>query len=149
VKRQRTLRRRVERRIADHIELLLTSVGVLIAIAITFAQLDRGAQGLALTFLVWLQGFILWMVRRYSVFGRRDLLRKTRIMLLDRVNNQLTIMLSVAEVRGREMTGEDQEDLRTAVAAARTVAQELENLSLDSVRTWERRYGRFLPAALR
>jgi hypothetical protein len=150
VKRQRTLRLRIERRIAEHFELLLTTMGVMIAIAITFAQLDQGSQGLALTFLVWLQGFILWLVRRHSLLGRRDLLRKTRVMLLDRINNQLTIMLSMAEIRGKEASPEKiQEDVRTALIAARTVAQELENLSVESVRGWERRFGRYLPAALR
>lgn len=150
MKRQRTLRLRIERRIAEHFELLLTTMGVMIAIAITFAQLDQGSQGLALTFLVWLQGFILWLVRRHSLLGRRNLLRKTRVMLLDRINNQLTIMLSMAEIRGKEASPEKiQEDVRTALIAARTVAQELENLSVESVRGWERRFGCYLPAALR
>jgi hypothetical protein len=64
------------------------------------------------------------------------------------VNNQLTVMLSVAEVRGRDMTEADRADLEAAVVAARTVSVEIENLSLESLRSWERRYGRHLPVPL-
>jgi hypothetical protein len=107
-----------------------------------------GEKGLALTFLVWLQGFILWAVHRHNVLRRRALLQQTRLMLQDRVNNQLTVMLSVAELRAREMSAVERADIETAVAAARTVSGELENLSLESLRSWERRYGRNLPANL-
>ena len=55
-------------------------------------------------------------------------------------------MLSVAEVRGREMSEADQADMEAAVAAARTVSVEIENLSFESLRRWERRYGRYLPS---
>jgi hypothetical protein len=71
-------------------------------------------------------------------------MRKMQVMLQDRVNNQLTVMLGVAEGRGRALSDEEQEDLETAVLAARAVSYELENLSPESVRQWERRYGRGL-----
>jgi hypothetical protein len=64
------------------------------------------------------------------------------------VNNQLTVMLSVAEVRGRDMTTADRADLEAALLAARTVSVEIENLSIESLRSWERRYGRHLPVLL-
>ena len=82
---------------------------------------------------------------RHNWFRRQALLRQMRLMLQDRVNNQLTVMLSVAEIRGREMTEADQVDLEAAVAAARTVSVEIENLSFESLRRWERHYGRSLP----
>jgi hypothetical protein len=115
---------------------------------VTFTELPGGEKGLALTFLVWLQGFILWAVHRHNWFRRRALLRQMRLMLQDRVNNQLTVMLSVAEVRGRDMTEADRVDLEAAVAAARTDSVEIENLSFESLRRWERRYGRHLPVPL-
>jgi hypothetical protein len=40
-------------------------------------------------------------------------------------------------------------ELDSAVMAAKVVSQELENLSLESVRSWERLYGRSLPRTLR
>ena len=101
-------------KIAEHFELLLTTVGVLVAVTLTFSQLDRGTQGLAFTFLVWLQGFLLWAVRRHSRFSRTRLVRKLRVMLQDRVNNQVTVLLGVAELRGNEADSVKEEDVETA-----------------------------------
>src|SRR5262249_47646812 len=88
--------------ISEGLSVLPTTAGVLLAVALTFAQLDRGTQGLALTFLVWLQGFLIWAVRRHSRLARTRLIRKLRVMLQDRVNNQLTVLIGVAELRGHE-----------------------------------------------
>jgi hypothetical protein len=66
------------------------------------------------------------------------------------VNNQLTVLVGVAELRG---TGghspQGEEDVETAMTAARAVSQELESLSLESLRHWESRYARHLPMPLR
>ena len=135
--------------LAEHFELLLTTCGVLIAIAVTFAQLTQQMQGLALTYLIWLQGFILWAVHRYSLLGRKRLIRKLRLMLQDKVNNQLTVLVGVAELSGREHAINDERDLEVALTAAKAVSQELDALSMESLRRWERRYSKFLPLALR
>ena len=135
--------------LAEHFELLLTTCGVLIAIAVTFAQLSQGMQGLALTYLIWLQGFILWAVHRYSLLGRKRLVRKLRLMLQDKVNNQLTVLVGVAELSGREHAINDVSDLEVALTAAKTVSRELDALSMESLRRWERQYSRFLPLTLR
>jgi hypothetical protein len=132
----------------EHFELFLTTAGVVLAILLTFAELTRGERGMAFVSLIWLQGFMLWAVHRHAWFRQRALVRKMRVMLQDRVNNQLTVMLGVAEARGRELTDEEQEDLDAAVLAARTVSLELENLSDESVRQWERQYGRGLRAMM-
>jgi hypothetical protein len=142
------LRQTFRARIAEHFELILTTAGVLLSVSLTFAQIDRGTQGLALTFLVWLQGFLIWAVRRHSRLARARLIRKLRVMLQDRVNNQLTVLVGVAELHTHPDTT-NAEDVETALAAARAVSQELEGLSLESLRVWERRYSRFLPSFLR
>lgn len=142
------LRQTLRARIAEHFELILTTAGVLLSVTLTFAQIDRGTQGLALTFLVWLQGFLIWAVRRHSWLARARLIRKLRVMLQDRVNNQLTVLVGVAELHTHPDTTKA-EDVETALAAARAVSQELEGLSLESLRVWERRYSRFLPSFLR
>jgi hypothetical protein len=149
VKRSWSLREAVLNKLADHFELFLTTVGVLLAVAVVLAQLDNGQQGFLLGGIVWLQGFILWAVRRHSALRRRALVQQMRVMLQDRVNNQLTVMLGAAEYRSHQMTDDDQLELDSAVMAAKVVSQELENLSLESVRTWERRYGRSVPRLLR
>ena len=144
----RTLRDGLRARISEHFELLLTTVGVILAITLTFTQVDRGTQGLALTFLVWLQGFLIWAVRRHSRLARERLIRKLRVMLQDRVNNQLTVLVGVAELNNHSADPRD-DDVETALAAARAVSHELESLSLESLRVWESRYARFLPKPLR
>lgn len=130
--------------LAEHFELFLTAAGVCVAIGLIFADLPKGEQGLAYAFLVWLQGFLIWSVHRHAWFRRRALVDKMRLMLQDRVNNQLTVMLGMTEIRDRAMTPAEQQDMETAAAAARTVAHELETLSLESLHSWERRYRYFL-----
>ena len=71
---------------------------------------------------MWLQGFLIWAVHRHAWFRRRALVDKMRLMLQDRVNNQLTVMLGMAEIRHREMTPAERQDMETATSAARTVA---------------------------
>jgi hypothetical protein len=143
------LRHALRARIAEHFELLLTTAGVFLAVSLTFAQLDRGTQGLAMTFLVWLQGFLIWAVRRHSRLARARLIHKLRVMLQDRVNNQLTVLVGVAELHTHPENETNTEDVETALAAARAVSHELESLSMESLRVWEARYSRFLPTPLR
>ena len=145
----RQLRRALRAKFAEHFELLLTAVGVFLAVMLTFAQLDQGTKGLALTFLVWLQGFLIWAVRRHSRLARLRLIRKLRMMLQDRVNNQLTVLIGVAELRDAQGAEPDPEGVETALTAARAVSQELESLSLETLRHWETRYAPHLPAPLR
>ncbi len=141
--------RRVRTALADHFELLLTAAGVLFAITLTFTELASGQHELALTFLVWLQGLLLWAVRRHTWFRQRALVRQLRLMLQDRINSQLTVLLdavdSHGEQRGTRLEHERQEAAREA---ALTVAQELERLSLDTLRTWQQRSGRNISMAL-
>jgi uncharacterized protein (UPF0305 family) len=141
------LRYALRARIAEHFELLLTSAGVLVAIILTFARLDSGTQGMALTFLVWLQGFLIWATRRHSRLYRAHLVRKLRFMLQDRVNNQLTVLL--AELQVSEGTPQAVDEAEAAMSAARVVSNEIETLSLESLRRWEARYARHLPTPLR
>jgi hypothetical protein len=130
--------------LVEHFELFLTAASVFVAIGLIFAGLPRGEQGLAHAFLLWLQGFLIWSVHRHAWFRRRALVDKMRLMLQDRVNNQLTVMLGMAEIRDREPTPAERQDMETATSAARAVAHELETLSPESVRSWERRYRDFL-----
>jgi hypothetical protein len=135
---------RVRATLVEHFELFLTTVGVAVAMALPFAGLAKGEVGLAYVFLFWLQGFLIWAVHRHAWFRRRALVEKMRLMLQDRVNNQLTVMLSAAEIRNRAMTPDERQEMESATTAARTVAHELETLSPESLRSWERRYSYFL-----
>ena len=130
--------------LVEHFELFLTAVGVFMAIGLIFVDLPRGEQGLAYAFLIWLQGLLIWLVHRHASFRRRAMVDKMRLMLQDRVNNQLTVMLGMSEIRSREMTPAERLDMDSATTAARSVAHDLETLSLESLRSWERRYRYFL-----
>lgn len=143
----RSLRQALRANLAEHFELVLTTAGVMLALTLTFAQLDQGTRGLAFTFLVWLQGFLIWAVRRHSRLGRLRLVHQLRVMLQDRVNNQLTVLLGATELHPHDSNAEA--DAETAMAAAQEVARELDSLSLETLRAWEARYARYLPLPLR
>ena len=135
--------------LSEHFELFMTTVGVLMAILITLSELSRGEQGMALIFLIWLQGLILWAVHRHCRLRSRALVQKMRLMMQDRVNNRLTVGLILSDVQAR-VAGEAGREEREAVslAASRAVSLELEKLSFESLRTWERRHARFLSSRL-
>jgi hypothetical protein len=135
--------------LAEHFELFMTTVGVLLAIMVTVSELTRGQLGLALTFLIWLQGLILWAVHRHCVLRSRAIVEKMRLMMQDRVNNRLTVWLNLSDVQARasdEASREDREAV--SLAAARAVSLELEKFSFESLRTWERRHARFLSSRI-
>ncbi len=77
-------------KIEDHFEAGLAVMGIGVAVAATVAVLVRGEHDVALICVVWFQGLILWAVLLHSRLGREHLVRKLRVMLQDRVNNQLT-----------------------------------------------------------
>jgi hypothetical protein len=145
VKRYSSAQRAFRAQLAEHFEFFLTTAGVLLAIGITLSELSQGDQELALIFLIWLQGFLTWAVHRHCEFRRRRLVWKMRAMLQDRINSHLTVILGVAHFRAQDMTEDERSELDTALAAARAVSLELESLSIESLRTWERRY----PASVR
>ena len=138
----------VRAHLAEHFELFMTTVGVLLAIMIILSELSHGQQGTALIFLIWLQGFILWAVHRHCMLRTYALVGRLRMMVQDRVNNRLTVWLSLTDVQSRiaAETGRDERQA-VSVAAARAVALELEKITFESLRTWERRYGRSIPSS--
>jgi hypothetical protein len=135
--------------LSEYFELFMTTVGVLMAILITLSELSRGEQGMALIFLIWHQVLIHWAVHRHCMLRSRALVQKMRLMMQDRVNNRLTVWLNLTDVQAR-VAGEAGREEREAVslAASRAVSLELEKLSFESLRTWERRHARFLSSRL-
>jgi hypothetical protein len=135
--------------LAEYFELFMTVIGVFIAIMITVSELSRGSQGMALTFLIWLQGLILWAVHRHAMLRSRALVQKMRLMMQDRVNNRLTVWLSLTDVQARVAAEAGREEREAvSLAAARAVSLELEKLSFESLRTWERRHAKFLSSRM-
>ena len=136
--------------LAEYFELFMTTIGVLIAILVTVSELTRGELGMALTFLIWLQGLILWAVHRHCILRSRGLIQKMRLMMQDRVNNRLTVWLNLTDVQARVAADAGREEREAvSLAAARAVSLELEKLSFETLRTWERRHARFLSSRMK
>ena len=130
--------------LAEYFELFMTTVGVLMAMLITLSELSRGDQNLALIFLIWLQGFLLWAVHRHCRLRSRARIEKMSLMMQDRINNRLTVWLSLTDVQSKLASDSGREDREAvSVAAARAVSLELEKVSFESLRKWERRNARF------
>ncbi len=136
-------------KIADHFETGLATVGIVVAIVATTGTLFRGDVDLVLLLVVWFQALLLWAVRRHIRIGREHLVRSLRLMLQDRVNNQLTVLVGLTDFHAHSPAGEDQDDAEAALTAARAVSREIETLSIESLRSWEAKYSRHLPANLR
>jgi hypothetical protein len=127
------LGRIIRARLLEHFELFLTTVGVVIAILLTFAELTRGERGVAFVSLIWLQGLCrggpphAWLRQR---------------ALMPRWWPRCRPGQQTAHRHARVAKGEaaavrrEQEDLETASVAPRSVSYELENLSPESVRQW-------------
>ena len=120
--------------LAEHFELFLTIAGVLLAMTVTLAQLSLNQQSMALLFLIWLQGLILWAVHRHGCLQRRALVQKLRQTLNDLVNDRLATMLTTAELTTRRISADDHQPDATIVAAVEHLSTEFESL-----RAWERR----------
>jgi hypothetical protein len=136
-------------KIADHFEATLAMVGVVVAIIATATVLIRGDAGVALLFVVWFQGLILGAVWRHARLGREHLVRKLRVMLQDRVNNQLTVLVGLTDIHTQAPAGDSHGDVDLALTAARAVSREIEMLSIESLRSWEAQYRQHLPPPLR
>lgn len=149
MKRSPPLLHAVRAVLAEYFELFMTTAGVLLAILITLSELSRGEQGTALIFLIWLQGLIVWAVHRHCMLRNRALVHKMRMMVMDRVNNRLTIWLSLTDIQSQVGTEAGRHERQAvSLAAARAVALELEKLSFEELRAWERRHARFMASRL-
>lgn len=137
--------RRIERHLAAHAELYLSALAVTIALALPLAlELGTDVQelaGAALAACV-AQGLAHWLLRRRAAAVRRGLIDDVRCLLRDRINNQLQIVLfSLAEREGGSATEEDRRRLGQALGAIAAVSRTLDELSADSLRRWQDRYG--------
>lgn len=134
--------------LSDHFESGIATTGVVIAIVATLALLMQRGQSIVLALVLWNQGLIFWALRRHIRLGREHLVVKLRIMLQDRVNNQLTVLVGLTDLHAKSPPTDDQDDVEIALTAARAVSREIETLSVASLRSWEQQYSRHLPTSL-
>jgi hypothetical protein len=115
------------------------ALALTIPLAIEVATDDRELAVTALAACV-VQGVVFWLVRRRFRRVRREMIAELRAMLKDRINNQLTIVLMSVTQRGYRDIRTERELLEAAIAATTAVSRELEELSIESLRSWKAKY---------
>ena len=135
--------RTLEHHVGRNLELYLMGFSVGVALLIPLAiEVGTDEQELAITALAAcvFQGVVFWLLRRRYRRVRRDMIAELRAMLKDRINNHLTIVL-MSVTQHREPTSRtERELLEAAIAATTAVSQVLEEMSMESLRTWKARY---------
>jgi hypothetical protein len=136
--------RKLSTHISKNLELYVMGLSVALALAIPLAiEVGTNEQELAVTALgaCVFQGIGFWLMRRRYRRVRREMIAELRAMLKDRINNYLTIVLiSITERRDSQASRTEQELVEAAIAAANAVSRVLEELSIESLRTWKAKY---------
>jgi hypothetical protein len=135
--------RAIKQHVVDNFELYLMGASVAIALALPLAiEVGTNEQELAVTALAAcvVQGVVFWLVRRRFRRVRREMIAELRAMLKDRINNHLTIVLMSVTQRGYRDSVNERELLEAAIAATAAVSRVLEELSMESLRSWKAKY---------
>jgi hypothetical protein len=131
--------------IGRNLELYLMGLSVVIALAIPLAiEVGTDEQELAITALAAcvLQGVVFWLLRRRYRRVRGEMVAELRRMLQDRINNHLTIVLMSVTQRWEEPGSvKERELLQAAITATSAVSRVLQDLSMESLRSWKAHYG--------
>ena len=143
--------RRAEAHLAGHLELYLSGLSLTVILLLPLAlELGTDVQELAGAAIAacMIQGLVHWLLRRRAEAVRRRLLAEVRALLRDRINNHLQVVLfSLAgSSRGALADEEGRARLAMAIDAVGAVSRTLAELSTDSLRRWQDRYGDALSA---
>jgi len=117
------------------------SVGMALLIPLAI-EVGTNEQELAITALAAcvFQGVVFWLLRRRYRRVRGEMIAELRAMLKDRINNHLTIVL-MSVTQHRESTSSiERELLEAAIAATAAVSRVLEDMSMESLRSWKAKY---------
>ena len=129
--------------VGRNLELYLMALSVTIALVIPLAiEIGTNEQELAITALAAcvFQGVVFWLLRRRYRRVRGEMITELRAMLKDRINNHLTIVLMSVTQRGEPTSSTERELLEAAIAATTAVSRVLEEMSMESLRTWKAKY---------
>lgn len=135
--------RTLENQVGRNLELYLMAFSVAIALVIPLAiEVGTNEQELAITALAAcvFQGVVFWLLRRRYRRVRGEMITELRAMLKDRINNHLTIVLMSVTQRREPTSSTERELLQAAIAATTAVSQVLEEMSMESLRTWKAKY---------
>jgi hypothetical protein len=133
----------LEHQVGRNLELYLMGFSVGVALVIPLAiEVGTNEQELAITALAAcvFQGVVFWLLRRRYRRVRGEMIAELRAMLKDRINNHLTIVL-MSVTQHRESTSSTERDLlEAAIAATAAVSRVLEDMSMESLRSWKAKY---------
>ena len=140
---ERSLLDRLPPHFVTHIELWLSAAGLLVIFGVPALI---GTSGLAFWRLIALiaigvgilHGFIFWAVRRRQRQVRRQSIREIQQMLSDVLKNKLaTINMYLPEEESQELVQQELDGIRTSIE---DIADEVENISEESIEGWKERY---------
>ncbi len=126
-----------------HIELYLTAAGLAVVVTVPqFFAADARVAAVAVTATAVgvVHGLLFWLVRRRQRLLREELIRDLQLMLKDRINNKLQLVLLHAGSEPAAMGDDSRQRLTEVNAAVGEISGLLEMLSLESLQRWQRRY---------
>jgi DUF1365 family protein len=135
--------RTLEHHVGRNLELYLMGFSVGVALVIPLAiEVGTNEQELAITALAAcvFQGVVFWLLRRRYRRVRGEMIAELRAMLKDRINNHLTIVLMSVTQHRESTSSTERELLEAAIAATAAVSRVLEDMSMESLRSWKARY---------
>jgi hypothetical protein len=132
-----------------HVELYLTAVGLLVILLVP--SLFTTEQRLAVIAITAVgvgvvHGVLFWVVRRRQRLVRKALLQDVQGMLKDRINNKLQVVLVHTDAANRDLSPDDQAQLREVADSVKEVAALLDRLSLEALSAWQAHYS-YKPSA--
>jgi predicted MFS family arabinose efflux permease len=135
--------RTLQNHVGRNLELYLMAFSVAIALGIPLAiEIGTNEQELAITALAAcvFQGVVFWLLRRRYRRVRGEMITELRAMLKDRINNHLTIVLMSVTQHRESTSSTERELLEAAIAATAAVSRVLEDMSMESLRSWKAKY---------
>lgn len=128
-----------------HLELILAFMGVIVMFlvpALLFPDTENIWKFIAIAAVIitMVHGLILWLVRRRQRNIRREVVKDVKVMLGDRINNNLTkISMGVNPMNktGDENPGTYQEIVHDSV---NVISELLDNLSETELDLWKEKY---------
>ena len=135
--------RTLEHHVGRNLELYLMGFSVGMALVIPLAiEVGTNEQELAITALAAcvFQGVVFWLLRRRYRRVRGEMIAELRAMLKDRINNHLTIVLMSVTQHRESTSSTERELLEAAIAATAAVSRVLEDMSMESLRSWKAKY---------
>jgi hypothetical protein len=135
--------RTLEHHVGRNLELYLMGFSVGVALVIPLAiEVGTNEQELAITALAAcvFQGVVFWLLRRRYRRVRGEMIAELRAMLKDRINNHLTIVLMSVTQHRESTSSTERELLEAAIAATAAVSRVLEDMSMESLRSWKAKY---------